>query len=185
MAWIRVIEKAEADGKLREVYEEIERNRGKIANIMKVHSLNPQAMKKHLELYIHLMFGKSDLSREERELIAVVVSSINGCEYCLTHHAEALNHYWKDDKRIEELKRDFTTMKFSDKIQQMLEYAVKLTKTPSAINPSDIENLRRCGFNDEDILNINLITSYFNFVNRIALGLGVEFTPEESEGYKV
>lgn len=185
MPWIKFIDVMEANGQLKEIYEELFKKRGKIANIMKIHSLNPHTMKDHLNLYVNLMFGKSNLSREERELIGVVVSTMNGCEYCITHHANALNRYWKDNTRIRELKQDFRSVKLSDRIHGMIEYAVKLTKTPNMIKSSDIEKLRRCGFNDEDVLNINLITSYFNFVNRIALGLGVEFTSEEAQGYKV
>lgn len=185
MPWIKIIDETEAKGQLKEIYEELKRKRGKIANIMKIHSLNPQAMKKHLNLYVTLMFGKSDLTREERELIAVVVSAMNGCKYCVTHHANALNHYWKDSARIQRFIQDFRSVELPERAQRMLEYAVKLTKTCSTINLSDIEKLRECGFKDEEILNINLITSYFNFVNRIALGLGVEFTPEEAQGYRV
>ena len=66
----------------------------------------------------------------------------------------------------------------------MLEYAIKLTKMPDKIEKSDIDKLRNSGFSDEDILNINLICCYFNFVNRIALGLGVELSEEEIKGYK-
>jgi alkylhydroperoxidase family enzyme len=66
----------------------------------------------------------------------------------------------------------------------MLKYAVKLTKNPSELSLKDIEELRQAGFKDTDILNINLITSYFNLVNRIALGLGVKSSQEEAKGYK-
>lgn len=66
----------------------------------------------------------------------------------------------------------------------MLEYAYKLTKTPDKITREDIEILRKSDFSDKDILDINLITSYFNFVNRIASGLGVNFTSKELQGYK-
>lgn len=185
MPWIRVVDETEAKGQLEEVYQELKSKRGKIANIMKIHSLNPQAMKEHLDLYGTLMFGKSNLTREERELIAVVVSAVNKCEYCVTHHANALNHYWSDDERIKKFVRNFRSVELPERVQGMLEYAVKLTRNCSTINSSDVGKLRECGFKDEDILNINLIASYFNFVNRIALGLGVEFTPEEAQGYKV
>ncbi|MFP3985249.1 MAG: peroxidase-related enzyme [Candidatus Bathyarchaeia archaeon] len=184
MAWIKVIDETQASGLLKEIYEELERKRGKVANIMKVHSLNPHAMKRHMELYITLMFGKSGLTRDERELIAVTVSALNNCEYCLKHHGHALNNYWKDEKRIEKLLQGFRSVDLPEKTLKMLEYSAKLTRTPDKVNRSDIEELRRSGFRDEDILNINLITSYFNFVNRIALGLGVHFTPEEVKGYK-
>ncbi len=185
MPWIQVTDEDKADGPLKEIYEELSRKRGKIANIMRVHSLNPQAMMDHLNLYTTLMFGKSNLSREERELIAVVVSSLNHCDYCVTHHGNALNNYWKAEDRIKELVDDFASVELPERTQKMLEYAAKLTKSPDRTDSSDIEELRRCGFSDQDVLNINLITSYFNFVNRIALGLGVEFTLEEAQGYKV
>lgn len=59
-----------------------------------------------------------------------------------------------------------------------------LTRSPAQVTRTDIEQLRRAGFSDEEILSINLIVSYFNFVNRVALGLGVEFTEEEAQGYR-
>lgn len=160
MPWIRIIEETEAEGHLKELYEELERKRGKIANIMKIHSLNPPAMKDHLNLYVTLMFERSNLTREERELMAVVVSATNSCEYCVTHHGNALNNYWKDNDRIQKLINDFRSAELPQKVERMLEYAVKLTKAPQTIDSSDIEKLRICGFGDEDILDINLITSY-------------------------
>ena len=70
------------------------------------------------------------------------------------------------------------------KIQAVLDYAFKLTTTPHAMIEAVVQQLRDCELADEDILTINLIASYFNFVTRIALGLGVAFTPDEVEGYK-
>jgi uncharacterized peroxidase-related enzyme len=151
---------------------------------MKIHSLNPSAMKKHMDFYLSIMFGSSNLSREERELIGVVVSSSNCCEYCINHHAEALNHYWKNNEKIQNLIKDYRSIDLSEKKRKMLFYVFKLTKTPYEVNKEDVEELQKSGFSDEDILNINLITSYFNFVNRIALGLGVEFSEDEKIGYK-
>jgi len=179
MCWITCITNdTEATGQLKEIYEELKEKRGKIPNIMKAQSLNPSAMKAHMDLYIALMFGKSGLSRQERELIAVIVSATNGCEYCVNHHSEALNHYWKDCGKLQKLKQDFKCLELPEKTLRMLEYTVKLTKTPQEINRADIDILRESGFLDEDILNINLIVSYFNFVNWIVSGLGVKFTPE-------
>lgn len=184
MAWISVIDEKEAKGELKDIYEQLIKKRGKVANIMKIHSLNPPTMKAHMDLYLSIMFENSTLSREECELIAVVVSSENNCQYCMNHHSEALNFYWEDNDRIEKLKRDFRSVVSSRRELNMLEYAVKLTRKPDGVGLSDIEKLRKNDFSDRDILSINLIVSYFNFVNRIALGLGVEFTPEELTGYK-
>ncbi len=74
MAWIDEIEAEDASGELKQIYEHLIAKRGKVSNIMKVHSLNPSAMQKHLDLYLHLLFGRSKLSRSEREAIAVAVS---------------------------------------------------------------------------------------------------------------
>lgn len=183
MAWIETIDEADADGELAEVYETITNERGKIANIMQVHSLEPQAMLDHMELYTTLMFSGTGLGREECEMIATVVSRANDCDYCVQHHAVALQAYWRDERRLEAFVAEWRSLDLSERHVAMLEYAETLTADPGAIEESDIETLREVGFDDEEILRINLVASYFNFVNRIAEGLGVEFTAEEKAGY--
>lgn len=184
MSWIQEVDVTDATGKLKQVYNEIEEKRGKISNIMKIHSSNPDAMKDHMDLYLNLIFGSSGLPREEREFIGVTVSVINNCEYCIRHHAEALNHYWKDKDKIYKFIDTFKSIELSSKQQCIIDYVFKLTKNPSNIKKDDIDTLRNSGYSDKDILDINLITCYFNFVNRIALGLGVESSDDEVKGYK-
>jgi uncharacterized peroxidase-related enzyme len=184
MAWINIIEKDEANSNLKDVYNEIISKRGKLSNIMKIHSLNPGAMRDHMNLYLSIMFGKSNLKREERELIAVIVSSVNKCDYCINHHAEALNFYWKDSEKIKRVIDNPQSIDLSEKTKKMVDYVSKLTSSPYDITEDELNLLRKVGFSDKDILDINLITSYFNFVNRIALGLGVEFSEDEIKGYK-
>lgn len=184
MAWIRVIEEHEAQGKLKEYYDEIRRARGKVANIMKVHSLHPEAMMAHLNFYKTIMFGPSGLHRRQRELLATVVSAHNGCAYCVRHHAEALRVYVKDEALLAQVQRDYTQASLDTQDRAMLDYARKLTQAPASLTRDDVEKLQKAGFSDEEILNINLIVSYFNFVNRVAEGLGVEFTEDEARGYR-
>lgn len=81
MSWIEIIDEQAARGRLAEVYERIVGNRGRVANIMRVHSLDPEAMNAHLDLYLAVMFRRSGLSREEREIIAIAVSVANRCPY--------------------------------------------------------------------------------------------------------
>ncbi|HED36692.1 MAG TPA: peroxidase [Ignavibacteria bacterium] len=183
MPYIKVIEEDKAEGKLTEIYQDIIGSRGKLSNIMQIQSLFPEAMKDHLKLYKTIMFTKSNLSRKLKEMIAIVVSVANKCPYCINHHAEALNHYWKDRNKINLLISDFHNLDMDLKSKSLLEYAYKLTLFPSKISESDISRIKSYGWNDEDILCVNLIISYFNFVNRIALGLGVEFNEEEMKGY--
>ena len=81
-AWIPTIDEEEADGELARAYDECaDRRTGRAANIMKVHSLSPRSMVAHRRLYRTLMFGPSPLKRYQREMIGVVISALNGCEY--------------------------------------------------------------------------------------------------------
>ncbi len=81
MSWIKIIEEEEADEALQQAYATVGAARGQVANILKVHSLRPQVMTAHLALYRELMFGRSELTRAEREMIAVSVSVANRCHY--------------------------------------------------------------------------------------------------------
>lgn len=184
MAWIEVIDEEEATAKLAEVYQQIAGRRGKVANIMSVHSLMPHAMQAHMNLYLAIMFERSGLSREEREMVATAVSSINRCEYCKHHHGEALKAYWDDPHKVESFMIDWRSIELDDRQQAMLAYAERLTLRPDSVTEADIDALRDAGFDDASVLALNLVTSYFNFVNRIAEGLGVAFTPEEMTGYR-
>ena len=184
MSWIQEIEVSEAEGKLAETYAALIRQRGKVANILQVHSLNPDAMGNHLDLYMTLMFGKSGLSRAEREAIAVVVSANNDCSYCVNHHAEALGRYIRDRETIELLKSAQGLDTLEPRLSNIVRHAEKLTNAPAAMTESDLVELRSEGLSDRDILDLTLIVAYFNFVNRIALGLGVEFSSEEISGYR-
>lgn len=183
MSWIEEIDEEDAEGDLKEVYEEIVSSRGKLSNIMKVHSLNPGAMKAHMDMYMSVMFEDRSLPRKECEMIGVVVSEANGCSYCVNHHAEALKSYWEEE-RVQALKEGMEEVELDDREEKVVEYAYKLTVAPEKMGEEDVGSLREAGLKDEEVLNVNLVVSYFNFVNRIALGLGVPFTEEEVEGYK-
>ncbi len=183
MSWIDEIEVSEADGKLAEMYAALIRQRGKISNILKVHSLNPEALGNHLDLYMTLMFGKSGLSRAERESIAVVVSANNDCEYCVNHHVEALKRFIDDEETLTMLAKADGLETLEPRLSNIVRHAEKLTNAPVAMTESDLGELRAVGLSDSDILDLTLIVAYFNFVNRIALGLGVTYSADEMSGY--
>ena len=184
MSWIDEVDVAEADGQLATIYAELLAKRGKVSNILKSHSLNPEALRNHLDLYMTLMFGASGLSRAEREAIGVVVSAENDCAYCVNHHAEALRRYIKDDETLEMLMSADGLETLEPRLSNIVRYAEKLTSAPAAMTEIDLGELRAVGLDDRDILDVALVTAYFNFVNRIAMSLGVGFTPDEVTGYK-
>jgi len=185
MAFIDIIEPENATGTLKEIYEELKKKRGKLAQIHKIQSLNPETITAHMELYLSVMFSQSPLSRAQREMMAVVVSATNNCEYCQRHHGQALRHYWKDQERIEQLREDYNNLDLDNVDTQLCQLAHVLTKHPDKIDEAKfLQPLKDTGLSDRAILDAVLVISYFNFVNRMVLGLGVETNEEEMQGYK-
>ncbi len=184
MPFIETIAHKDAEGKLKEVYDNILSSRGKIAEVHKIQSLNPESIVNHMDLYMTIMYGKSPLKRVRREMMAVVVSKANNCEYCQTHHADAVNHYWKDDKKVEQLKQDYTMLDLTEQDRLLCDFAWELTKNPSKTNDQSYTNLlREKGLTDREILDGTLVVAYFNFVNRLVLSLGVNLE-EDTSGFK-
>lgn len=185
MSWIRQIDEKEAEGELAAAYARLIAQRGRVSNILKVHSLRPGALDDHLALYMGLMFGPGGLSRRERELVAVAVSQANGCAYCAAHHLEALARYERDAKLLRQLSMSVEQAPLGQRHYALVRYAAKLTRSPNAMQEADVQALRNAGLEDAEVLLLNLVVAYFNFVNRIALGLGVAHSAEEAQGYKV
>jgi len=184
MTWISTIERAEASGRTKEVYERIVKERGHLANIFQAQGMDPEILDHHLELYADLMMGPGPLSRDERETIAVIVSAANRCAYGATHHSEALETVEKDSAAISKLLKEYMRKSETPRSKALLAYAAKLTLDPKSITKDDIKDLNEAGLKDEEILRANLITSYFNFSNRIALGLGVQLEDGKTRTYR-
>jgi uncharacterized peroxidase-related enzyme len=185
MAKIKVIAHQEATGRLKDIYDDLVKKRGKLADVHTIQSLRPESIVKHMDLYLEIMFSRSELSRAEREMIAVIVSINNHCEYCQIHHAEALNNYWKNDAKISVLKQDFNKVELTERELKLCEYAKELTIHPGSSMHKDLTMpLRNSGIGDAGILDATLVISYFNFVNRMVLGLGVNIEDDAGKGYK-
>lgn len=185
MSRIKVIQQEDASGRLKEIYDDLIQKRGQLAEVHKIQSLRPESIVKHMDLYLEIMFSKSELSRAEREMMAVVTSVSNRCFYCQIHHSQALNNYWKDENRIQKLRKNYFDAKLNERETALCLFAESLT-----LNPSDfdelrmVDNLKAAGFSDAAILDATLVIAYFNFVNRIVLALGVNLEDNEGTGYK-
>jgi uncharacterized peroxidase-related enzyme len=183
LAWIETPTPENAKGKIKKVYEKILKERGHVANIFQAQALGPDTLEDHVSMYVHLMIDPGPLSRDEREMIAVVVSAANRCAYGVTHHSEALEKVEKDPKALHNLVKEFATKKESKREKALLAYAAKLTLDPKDITKDDITDLRDAGLTDAEISHANSIASYFNFSNRIALGLGVDLEQGAERAY--
>ncbi|MDI6453050.1 peroxidase-related enzyme [Peloplasma aerotolerans] len=174
MAWIKEVSREE-DELLKSIYESAEKRTGeKTANVLKVHSQDPKTLEIHMNLYERLMFEEGELSRKEREMIGVVVSKSNECSYCVTHHGQSLAHVTENIELMKKISEDYHLAELSDKELEICKYAEKLTKYPYRMEEEDIIALRSFNLSDLAIFQINQICAYFNYVNRIVFGLGVE-----------
>lgn len=176
--WIRVVPPQESEGRLGRIYESIRTPDGHIDNVLQIHSLRPRTLEGHLALYKAVLHNPDiSLSPRERELVGVYVSALNNCDYCVVHHRAGLARILSDEALAEELtaasideaERDPRT----DRERAMCGYARRLTLTPAEVDESDIVALREAGLDDGEILDLNQVVSYFAYVNRSVLGLGV------------
>ena len=174
MAWIRVIKEQHAEGELKTLYGAYKAPWGGVDNVFKIHSLHPKSMKAHGDLYRLLMYGRSPLTRLQREMIGSVVSVANECRYCINHHGDGLYRLTKNKAFVQQLRTEYKTAPVTDQEKDMLDFAVELTLKPQANFEKRVQQLREAGFTDEAILHIVLVTAYFNFVNRTVQGLGVD-----------
>ena len=118
--------------------------------------------------YNDLMLAPSGLSKLEREMISVVVSSENKCFYCLVAHGEAVRRLSGDAALGEMMAMNYRVADLPPRQRAMLDFAVKMTREPWAIVDEDRERLREVGFTDRDIWDIGAVASFFNMTNRMA-----------------
>ena len=147
---------------------------GFIPNVLLSFAFRPEKLKNFVSTYNELMLGESGLSKLEREMIAVVVSSTNHCFYCVVAHGQAVRQLSGDPELSEKLSINYRTALLDKKQKAMLDFAYKLTKEPSLIENSDRGRLREAGFTEQDIFDIADTVAFFNMSNRIASGLDMQ-----------
>lgn len=178
MAWIKTIDYENSDGKLRSLYDRVRGPDDYIDNILKVHSLRPHTLEGHMKLYKNVLHhSHNSIPKWFLEALGVYVSMLNGCTYCVEHHYQGMERLVGDEARAEKIRTALENGKpenvFHDRELALMRYAETLTKSPSAISQTVIEELRRSGLDDGEILEANQVISYFNYANRTVTGLGV------------
>ena len=176
-AWIKMVSDEEADARLRTSLDQARTPHGTVDNVMRVHSLRPSTMDGHVKLYRACLHDDSNTIPEWfQEVIASLVSVLNDCPYSYTNHWANARHLIGNDARADAveaaLKGDIATA-FDGKHLEALRHARKLTLEPGRMEKSDVDALRRSGWSDGEILEINQIVGYFCYVNRLLNGLGV------------
>ena len=141
---------------------------GFVPNVLVAYAFDTTKLETFVALYNDLMLGESGLSKLEREMIAVAVSSQNRCYYCLTAHGAAVRQYSGNPMLGEQIVMNYRVARLSKRQRAMLDFAVKLTASPWSVEEADRERLRRVAFTDRDIWDISSIAGFFNMSNRIA-----------------
>lgn len=177
MAYIRQIEHQEATGELKVFFDGLSEIAGAVPNIVKLSSMKLPAMRAAQDLYQSVLYHDSGLTMEQKEMVAVVVSVINGCIYCFDHHGQSLTELTGDEAFTKQIIEDFRDADVDAATMAMLEFADKLTRNSVEMTAADVEALRVFGTSDEDILDLVQLVAYFNYTNRLATGLGVD--PED------
>lgn len=159
------------DNDLQEVFDKCVEKLGFIPNVLAAYSLRPNKLRNFMAMYNELMLAPSGLSKLEREMVAVVVSSVNHCYYCLVAHGQAVRKLSGDPELGEMLVMNYRVANLDARQRAMLDFAWKLTSTPALVTEEDRKQLREVGLNAEDIFDLADTVAFFNMSNRMAIGV--------------
>jgi len=172
------IDPASMPADLATYFDKCEGKLGFVPNVLVAHAFDPIKLRQFAEVYNHLMVGESDLSKLEREMIAVTVSARNRCHYCLVSHGQAVRHLSGDPLLGEALVMNHRAADVTPAQRAMLEFCVRLTDRPEEIEDADRQALRDAGFSERAIWDIVATASFYAMSNRLAIGTGMKANPE-------
>jgi uncharacterized peroxidase-related enzyme len=141
---------------------------GFVPNVYSAYSLKPQRLRNFMAMYNEIMLSESSLSKLEREMVAVVVSSANRCYYCLVAHGAAVRQLSGDPELGEMMALNYRVAKLDAQQRAMLDFAWKLTTTPWLVEDADRDELRAVGFDEQAIFDLAETVALFNLSNRMA-----------------
>ena len=174
---------ADLDAEMQAYFAKCEEKLGFVPNVFKAYAFDNTKLRAFVAMSDDLMLGDSGLSKLEREMIAVAVSSVNHCHYCLTSHGAAVRQRAKDPEMGELIAQNYRAADLPPRQAAMLEFAVKLTEAPDKIEEEDRERLRSAGFSDRDIWDIAAVAAFYNMSNRMAAA--VDMRPNREYHYMV
>ena len=151
---------------------------GLVPNVLKSYAFDIDKLNAFSGMYNDLMLGDSGLSKLEREMIAVAVSSVNRCFYCLVAHGAAVRELSGRPELGEALVINYRVADLTPRERAMLDFAVLMTENSYRIEEPDRQKLRDAGFDDRDIWDIAAVASFFNMTNRMSSAIAMEPNPE-------
>ena len=149
-------------------FDKCQEKLGFVPNVLKAYAFDMAKLEAFVAMHNDLMLAPSGLSKLEREMIAVAVSSQNHCYYCLVAHGAAVRVLSNDPPLGELMAMNYRAARLTKRQRAMLDFAVKLTEEPWNIEDADRDALRRAGFLERDIFDIAAVAAFFNMSNRVA-----------------
>ena len=156
------------DHDLQAIWAKCVQKLGFVPNVFNTYSLRPQRLRNFMAMYNEIMLSPSGLSKLEREMVAVVVSSANRCYYCLVAHGAAVRALSGDPELGEMMALNYRVAKLDPRQKAMLDFTWKLTTTPHLVDDADRAALREAGFGNEDVFDLSETVAFFNLSNRMA-----------------
>ena len=172
ISWFPVPTKRAAGTEIAALWDKAEEKLGFVPNVMKVYAYKPRRFLRWWAHYDELMRGDSGLSKAQREMIAVVVSTTNRCHYCVVSHSAALRVLTGDAQLVDQVAVNYRHAPISERERAMLDLAVKVTEASYRVSPDDYEPLLRAGWTEADVWDVVEVAAMFNFTNRLASSLG-------------
>lgn len=166
------------DEDLQEVFSKCVDKLGFVPNVLAAYSLKPNKLRHFMAMYNELMLAPSGLSKLEREMVAVVVSSANHCYYCLVAHGQAVRSLSGDPQLGEMMVMNYRVAPLEARQRAMLDFAWKLTKTPEQVTEDDRDLLRGVGLSPDDMFDLADTVGFFNMSNRMAIGSDMMPNPQ-------
>lgn len=173
ISWLNVPPEETLDEETRTLLGKARRNVGFLPNVFAAYTVRPEHLRRWIKHFTEIMRGESELTPAEREMIGVVVSSQNHCLYCLVSHGAELRQLTGDAVLSDRISYDYRRAGLDARTLAMLDYAVKITRTPVECSEADIEVLRALGFSDQAIFDIAETAAMYNFTNRLASATGM------------
>jgi uncharacterized peroxidase-related enzyme len=149
-------------------FAKCEEKLGFVPNVLTAYAFDLDKLKAFIAIADNLMLAPSGLSKLERELIAVTVSSANHCHYCLIAHGANVRKYSNDPKLADTVMANYRAADLDERTRTMLDFAWKITVEPGSIEEADRARLGAVGFKDRDIWDIAAVAGFFNMSNRVA-----------------
>ncbi len=171
-------EPAALDDDIKKYFDKCQEKLGLVPNVLRAYAFNQDKLRNFMNFYNELMLGDSGLSKLEREMIAVAVSAVNQCFYCLTAHGAAVRQLSGDPALGELMVMNYRVADLEPRQRAMLGFAVKMTERPAEMSEQDRQDLRDVGFSDADIFDIAAVAGFYNMSNRVASAVDMMPNPE-------